>query len=295
MVFHFLSGKEPGKGDSIMTFDMGAVRHPKEKLYGAATLIMGAVLWMCIVALVFAGENPAVAGVLLVFYALVIWGASSAARALMRAYMLGHYVMVGPDQFPHLHTMVAEGAKKLGLDEAPATFVYNSSGVMNAVALRLIGKKRYVWLTSALIDADNDEQLRFVIGHELGHHVAGHLDERAGLLRMPAMMVPFLGAAYSRSRELTCDRVGAHLVRDLNVSRTALQMLACGSAKLNAQMNGVAFAAQDKLVPPIAGFFVKIVSNYPRLTRRVDEVAHWLESNGHVTANGAKPEVAAAA
>jgi hypothetical protein len=61
MVFHFLSGKEPGKGDSIMTFDMGAVRDPKEKLYGAATLVMGAVLWMCIVALVFAGENPAVA------------------------------------------------------------------------------------------------------------------------------------------------------------------------------------------------------------------------------------------
>jgi Zn-dependent protease with chaperone function len=209
--------------------------------------------------------------------------------------MFGHFVMVGPDQFPHIHAMVQEDGKKLGLDEVPTTFVYNSSGVMNAFALRLIGKKRYIWLTSALIDADSEEQLRFVIGHELGHHIAGHLDQGPYLLRWPALVVPFLGAAYFRSRELTCDRIGAFIVRDLTVSRTALQMLACGSAKLNSQMNGAAFAAQDKLVPPIAGFLLKIFSAYPRLTQRVDEVARWLESQGNLEAKRGDRSVAAAA
>lgn len=51
----------------------------------------------------------------------------------------------------------------------PQTFVYNSSAVLNAMALRLVGRQRYIWRSSALLDADNDEQVRFVIGHELGH------------------------------------------------------------------------------------------------------------------------------
>lgn len=260
-----------------MAFDINAIRHPKEKIYGPATLVAGAVLWVILLGVILLEEQPLIAILITVVYALLIWAVSAAARALTRAYMFGHFVMVGPDQFPHIHAMVEEGAKKLGLDETPLTFVYNSSGVMNAFALRLIGKRRYVWLTSALIDADNEEQLRFVIGHELGHHVAGHLDQGLSLLRWPAMVVPFIGAAYSRSRELTCDRIGAFLVRDVAVSRTALQMLACGSAKLNAQLNGAAFAAQDGLVPPIAGFLLKVFSGYPRLTKRVEEVSRWLE------------------
>jgi Zn-dependent protease with chaperone function len=263
-----------------MPFDINSVRHPKEKVYGPATLVAGSILWLLLLASFFLEEEPIIAFVVIGVYALLIWGMSAAVRALIRAHMFGHYVMVSPQQFPHIHAMVEKGAKSLGLGEVPMTFVYNSNGIMNAFALRLIGRRRYVWLTSALIDADNEEQLRFVIGHELGHHLAGHLNQFPNLLRWPAMIVPFLGAAYSRSRELTCDRIGALIVHDIDVARSALQMLACGSAKLNVQMNGQAFAEQEKLVPPVAGFLLKIFSGYPRLTKRVEEVAKWLESQG---------------
>ena len=132
--------------------------------------------------------------------------------------------------------MVVEGAAAVNLPEVPKTFVFNSGGLINAFALRLIGG-RYVWLTSALIDADTDAQVRFVIGHELGHHAAGHIDWRRSLLRFPGYVVPFLGAAYLRSREYTCDRVGAYLAQDLDAARSALQVLACGSIRLNPVMN----------------------------------------------------------
>ncbi len=276
-----------------MTFNISSIRHAKEKTYGSITLLVGIAIWLLALAGIALTEAFHMLAVIAA-YGVSIWISSAIIRAMLRAYMFGHFVMVGPDQFPHIHNMVVDGAKKVGLAEAPAVFVYNSNGVMNAFALQLIGKKRYIWLTSALIDADNDEQLRFVIGHELGHHVAGHLGTLNYLLRLPSFLIPFLGAAYYRSRELTCDRVGAFLVRDVNVSRTALQMLACGSAKLNAQMNGSAFAAQEKLVPPIAGFLLKIVSTYPRLTKRVEAVGQWLESQGHQ--NEARPgQIAAAA
>jgi Zn-dependent protease with chaperone function len=263
-----------------VAFDINAIRHSKERIYGPATLCAGAALWALAALLIVLGKQPLVMLMVMGLYTLLIWGVLTATRALVRAYMFGHHVLVGPDQFPHIHAMVEEGANKLGLEAAPQTFVYNSHGVMNAFALRLLGKTRYIWLTSALIDADNEEQLRFVIGHELGHHIAGHLDEMINLLRLPALMVPFLGAAYSRSRELTCDRIGAYITRDLNVARSALQMLACGSAKLNSQMNGAAFALQDKMVPPLAGLVLKAFSSYPRLTRRVEEVSQWLIAQG---------------
>ncbi|KLK92670.1 hypothetical protein AA309_13395 [Microvirga vignae] len=275
-----------------MQFNIRAVRHHKEENYGNITLIVGGVLWFLLLVSVLASDHPVLGLVMLIFYGLVIWCALAAARALLRAHMFGHYVMVGPQQFPHIQAMVEEGAKKIGLLEAPTAFVYNSHGVMNAIAIRLIGRHRYVWLSSAIIDADDDEQLRFVIGHELGHHVAGHLDDLMNLVRWPSNLVPFLGAAYSRARELTCDRVGAFIVQDLEVSRSALQMLACGSAKLNGQMNSAVFAEQEKLVPPIAGVILKIFSTYPRHTQRVEEVGNWLAVQNY--AQSAAPVAAAA-
>lgn len=259
-----------------MEFKFSKVRHPKEKFYGSLMMVIGALVWLiAAAAIVFTAlNNPAVLAIV-VLYIGIIWFASYVARALLRAHMIGHYVMVSEQQFPQLHKMVEEGARLLGMKEAPQAFVYNSSGVMNAMALTLVGRTRYIWLTSQLIDADSDEQVKFVIGHELGHHAAGHLNTVPGLLHLPAYIVPFLGQAYSRARELTCDRVGLVVSRNLQASRTALQMLACGSARLNAQLNPAAFEAQERMVPSIAGFILHIFSMYPRLTRRVEALGQW--------------------
>lgn len=261
-----------------MDFKISKVRHPKEKFYGTLMLVIGTIIWAIAAICIAIAAMQSIAIVFVVAsYIAIFWAASFIARALLRAYMIGHYVMVSEQQFPHLHKMVQDGAQALGLKDVPQAFVYNSSGVMNAMALTLVGRTRYIWLTSQLIDADDEEQVKFVIGHELGHHVAGHLDTFPSLLHFPAYMMPFLVQAYSRGRELTCDRVGFIVSNNLQASRTALQMLACGSAKLNAQMNPAAFEAQEKMVPSVAGFFLHIFSLYPRLTRRVEAVGQFAE------------------
>ncbi|MGO4450474.1 M48 family metallopeptidase [Phyllobacterium sp. TAF24] len=260
-----------------MDFKIAKFRHPKEKLYGTIMLAAGLMIWivllLAIAISVLKGSILTIVPMLAV--GLLIWFASFVVRSLIRAHMLGHYVLVSPNQFPQLHRMIEVSAQAVGLKEAPETFIYNSHGVMNAFAVRLVGRKRYIWLTSALIDADNGDQIRFVVGHELGHHVAGHLNDFSSFLRYPAYLVPFLGQAYSRARELTCDRVGHYLARDVDAARTALQMLACGSAKLNKVMNPQAFQDQEAMVPSFWGFILHIFSYYPRLTKRVQEVANW--------------------
>jgi Zn-dependent protease with chaperone function len=249
------------------------LRNGKEGTYRVVTLVVGILLWPLVIFGVLsalASPEPQVSTMVAVYlvYAVLIWIFLYISSLFYRAHAFGNMVLLGPKQFPELHAMVTAAASELGFKEAPKTFLYNSNGLFNAFARRLFGG-RYVFLTSALVDANSDEQVRFVIGHELGHHAAGHLNAWLNFLRAPSQIVPFLNAAYSRSREYTCDSIGAHLSKDLAASRGALQMLGCGCRRLNQTMSCEAFMAQEAMVPPAFGFLNEIFRSHPRLTRRV--------------------------
>jgi len=246
-------------------------RTPKEKLYGLATLLLGPPLWV----LLFLGAlgalaNPTTAPVVGVYitYPILFGLFYLISSAAYRATAYGNMVLLSPQQLPHLHQMVEEGARELGMDPPPRTFLFNSNGLLNAYARRLLGG-RYVFLTSALVDLQDDEEVRFVIGHELGHHAAGHLRFLPNLLRLPSYAVPFLMPAYSRSREYTCDQIGARLAHNTKVSQSALLMLGCGCARVKTSLNCEAFMAQETKVPKIFGFLTEICRSHPRMTRRL--------------------------
>lgn len=250
------------------------IRHPKEQLYGGLVTAAGVILWLIVAAGLAAllTQNSGIQQLLVFLVEIVIIvGVLQLFKLFFRAWLFGHAVLVSPDQFPALHERLATAARKLGLNATPQTFIYNSHGLTNAFAMRIL-QTRMVLLTSAILDVGNDAQVDFIVGHELGHHAAGHLSFWKNLLRYPGLFVPFLGPAYHRARELTADRVGAFCSGNYNASRTALQMLACGSARLNSSMNADAFSAQEAEVPAITGFLLHIVSGYPRLTRRTREV-----------------------
>lgn len=252
------------------------LRIGNEKFYGAVTLLAGPALWLLIAWAFRAGltsTNPSTRYTTIAYlaYAIAIVLFVFVSRILYRASAFGNMILLGPDQFPELYAMVVAGANDLGMSGPPKTFLYNSNGLFNAFARRLFGGQ-YVFLTSALVEATNNEQVRFVIGHELGHHAAGHLNPWKGFLRLPCRVVPFLYPAYSRAREYTCDRIGAHLSKNVEASTTSLQMLGCGCRRLNGAMNQAAFLEQEALVPPISGFFNEIIRSHPRLTRRVTAI-----------------------
>lgn len=249
------------------------LRHKKEKAYHYLAIVSGAVLWVLIGWGIRAGltsGNPQIAIMVGTYtaYAVLIGVFVLVSSAAYRASAFGNMILLGPKQFPELHAMVQAGAKDLGLSEPPKAFLYNSNGLFNAFARRLLGG-RYIFLTSALVEANSDEQVRFVIGHEIGHHAAGHLNPWLNFVKLPAHFVPFLMRAYSRSREYSCDSIGAYISKDVAASRSALQMLGCGCRRLNGAMNCEAFMAQEDMVPPIFGFLTEIFRSHPRLTRRV--------------------------
>ncbi|KVN72304.1 peptidase [Burkholderia ubonensis] len=260
------------------------LQNKRERVYHWLMVVIGVVLWVVIAKLV--GdywEHPKFGGAIHMYvgYAVAFIAFRWIAGVMYRAIAFGNMVLLGPSQFPQIHAMVVAAAKEVGLGEPPKTFIYNSNGLFNAFARRILGG-RYVFLTSALVQANNDAQVRFVIGHEIGHHAAGHLNPWMNFVKLPAHIVPFLGKAYSRAREYTCDSIGAYLSKDVHASRSALQMLGCGCQRLNESMNCEVFAAQEDSVPPISGFLVEICRTHPRLTRRVSAIDAWSRYAGDV-------------
>jgi len=245
------------------------LRHDNETVYKIFLMVFGVFYWLILLGIFLGALATHKTTVVLDFflYGIGIPAFFLISAALYRASAYGNMILLSPAQCPALYQAVVEGADKLGLP-TPQVFMYNSQGVMNAFARRLLGG-RYVFLTSALIEVQDDAQLRFVIGHELGHHAAGHLDPVKNLIMLPGHFVPFLGKAYSRTREYTCDNIGAFLCGDKIAAQTSLQMLGCGCRRLNATLNCEAFVAQEQMVPPIAGFVSEIFRTHPRLTRRV--------------------------
>ena len=249
------------------------LRTTKEKTYSVLMVVFGVLLWILIVWGIWAGLKspyPQIVTMTRLYtayaiaFALVYWISS----AVYRATAFGNMLLLSPQQFPELHAMVIAGAEELEMGEPPKAFLFNSNGLINAYARRLLGG-RYLFLTSALVESDSDEQVRFVIGHELGHHAAGHLNPWMNFIKFPTYVVPFLRPAYSRAREYTCDRIGGYLSKDLVSARSSLQMLGCGCRRLNDRMNCEAFMAQEAMVPPVFGFLSEIFRSHPRLTRRV--------------------------
>lgn len=244
-------------------------RSSKETTYNFALCSIGLLIWASFGYFLITVEQTVLMSILpLMFYVIAFVLFFAIAALLFRANAMGNMILISDVQFPHLNKMIIEGSKKLGLESPPEAFLFNSNGLFNAFARKAMGHK-YLMLTSSLVDATTDEQVKFVIGHELGHHAAGHLSFIGFWLRFPARIIPFLHKAYSRQCEFTCDKIGFYLSRDVDHSCSAIQMLGCGCQKLNTKMNLFAFEMQENLVPPTSGFISEIFRSHPRLTKRV--------------------------
>jgi Zn-dependent protease with chaperone function len=199
-------------------------------------------------------------------YALFIGLFVLAAHALFLAHVRGDGVRVSERQLPDLYARVQAAAQKLGMAQVPEVYVLQSGGLLNAFATKLLSR-RYVILLSDLVDhCEDPRQLDFVIAHELAHHAAGHVARQFFLL--PFRMVPWLGAAYSRACEYTCDRAGLFVVGEPEAAMRGLVVLAAGG-KLAARVDLEAFATQRL---ETGGFWMavwELSASHPFLCKRV--------------------------
>ena len=199
------------------------------------------------------------------FYGALILAFVLIGQALFLAHVRGNGLRVSEAQLPGLYARCKEAAGKLGLATMPEIYLVQSHGILNAFATKLLSRK-FVIINSALADACTDpRQLDFVVGHELGHLAAGHLAWNALLL--PFHLVPWLGTAYSRAREYTCDRAGLVCCGGLEPAMRGLAVLA-GAGRSAAELNLPMFMAQRHDTGAFWMAVLELNSTHPYLCKR---------------------------
>ena len=207
------------------------------------------------------------------------------AHALFLAHVRGNGVRVTQQQLPELYERCQAAAKKLGMAELPDTYLLQSGGVLNAFATKLLSRKFIVIYSGLVANCEDPRELDFVIGHELGHHAAGHLKWNAFLI--PFQILPWLGPAYSRAREYTCDRAGYAVVEDVEVASRALVVLAAGG-KMASKVNLQAFADQRLSSGHFWMATMELNLSHPYLCKRVAAIQEF-KAPGTVAAVGRNP------
>lgn len=266
-----LDNAPPGAGlaaaaPPVVLQDLERLRDPKEKTALALLYLASAPVWILLLALV-AGTFG-----LFLIYILLGWLMKAIGQAWFSAHLRTHAVRATETQLPELYRAAQAGAHKLGM-ACPEVYVLQQN-IWNAYAAKLF-KRRVIVLLSGAVDsvlAKGDvEQLTWVIGHELGHHWAGHLDARQKLASLGGWLI-WGYFWHSRRRELTCDRVGLYCVGRLRPCQLALANLTVGG-QLAATVDANAIAAQWQACRQ--EFFVKYVtlySTYPPLLARMDHL-----------------------
>lgn len=175
----------------------------------------------------------------------------------IRLLFQGNAVRVGPNQFPRVWGLHIEVCTTFGWEPVPELFV-SQTPVFNAGAYGV--DNPFIVLHSAALEMLNEEELRALIAHEMGHVVSGHAFYRtiAAILALVSLgSLPFLAGLallpvklafleWSRKSELSSDRAGLLGCQDVRAAQS-LHMKAAGGGRevgFNDQMNVEAFMAQ---------------------------------------------------
>ena len=225
-----------------------------------------------------------------IFYVALIGAFFFLSHVAFVTYIRGSAIRLSERQFPELHSRVVELVALAGLRETPDAYVLQAGGSLNAFATKLF-RSRMIVLFSDLLDAcEGDEKARdMILGHEIGHLKSRHLDFH--WLLLPGYVVPFLGAAYSRACELTCDRWGRALCGEAAGAARGLAVLAAGG-RLAPQIDLATFIEQKRDLDTGWLTLGKWLAPYPPLSRRVELLRPDIPVRPFVPARGARRAIA---
>ncbi len=236
--------------------------NPREKVLYVLMVLVSLAVYGGLIALGL--SNPQV-GASIILYAILFFLLGMFAHGLALGRVRGNAVRVSERQFPQLHRIAAAHTRRLGLKRVPEVYVMESGGLLNAFATRFLGRDFVILYADVLELAleKGEAAVGFIVGHELAHVWRGHLKHR--WLTTPGRLFPYLGSAYSRACEYTCDRIGAFCQPDGAI--TGLLVLATGK-QLHPHVDVKEYAAQAA----DQSFFIRraeILSSHPNLPKRV--------------------------
>ncbi|MFI8289963.1 M48 family metallopeptidase [Streptomyces sp. NPDC085614] len=216
----------------------------------------------------------------------------------LRLLFLSDSVRVSDAQFSHLNDMLRDACYILDLEKVPPMYV-TQDPKPNAMCIGL--DEPIIVVTTGLVELLDEEEMRAVVGHEVGHALSGHAVYRTILLFLTSLAVkiawiPLGNVAmlaivtalreWFRKSELSADRAGLLAGQDLQASMRGLMKIAGGN-HLH-EMNVDAFLAQADEYEKggdLRDSVLKILNVLPRThpftTVRAAELKKWSESRDY--------------
>jgi Zn-dependent protease with chaperone function len=225
---------------------------------------------------------------------LALLGGERGVRLLFQ----GNAIRIGPTQFPRLWHLHTEVTTTFDWSEVPELYL-SQTPFFNAGAYGI--DKPFIVIHSAAVELLDDDELRVLLSHELGHVLSGHALYRtiAAILALISLgALPVLASLavlpvrlafleWSRKSELSADRAGLLGGQDIVVAQR-LDMKMAGGGRgdgFAGQLNVDAFMQQaHEYVSAGEGLDVvyKVLSTlaltHPMHTVRAAELQRWVGS-----------------
>jgi Zn-dependent protease with chaperone function len=214
----------------------------------------------------------------------------------VRLMFLATAVKVSERQFPHIHDMVRDAAYILDLEKVPELYV-TQDPQPNAMCIGM--DTPIIVVTTGLVEMLDEEELRAVVGHEVGHAMSGHAVYRTMLLiltniaariawlplgNIAIMAIITALKEWFRKSEISCDRAGLLAGQDLQASMRGLMKLAGGHHL--AEMNVDAFLEQAEeyekagdLRDGVIKLLQVLPQTHPFAVVRAARLKQWAESD----------------
>jgi Zn-dependent protease with chaperone function len=215
-----------------------------------------------------------------------------------RLQVLAGAIRVDHRQYPRVYQRFTEAAATLDVAELPELYV-TQDPIINGQAIGL--DKPFIVITTAAVDKLDDDELRALLGHELGHVRSGHAVYKTimmiltrwtlnlawlpvGALALRAIIVAML--EWWRKAELSADRAGLLAGQDPAASTRLLMKLA-GGGDLS-QIDTAAFLEQaaeyesgGDLRDSVHKIGLTAFNTHPVPVARASDLRKWIDSGAY--------------
>jgi Zn-dependent protease with chaperone function len=202
-------------------------------------------------------------------------------------------VRVGPNQFPDIWAIYLEVCETLDVKE-PYELYVTQTPLVNAGAYGM--DKPFIVLNSGSIRLIDRKEMTYLLGHELGHILSGHVLYRTMivlLMQLATLGFPVIGLAarvvlvalleWQRKSELSADRAGLLALQDPQATLHAFMRLAGGGLDTETNLNDfLTQADQYRSTGDAADMVFKVLNllgtTHPFYVLRTAELREWIEA-----------------
>jgi Zn-dependent protease with chaperone function len=249
---------------------MTSYRYPNETAIFWATIIL-----LFIAFLISAGTTICLIPVAMAIFIVIAYITNqNAHRALLQ-----QGVRVSEERLPSVAALAQDCVNRLKPD--PVDIIIIPQRQLNAYTFGLSNPKVVV-LFDALFKVMDGDEMRFILGHELGHVALGHTWLNT-LLGGMAGVPPSMGAAvlftfsfrwWNRACEVSADRAGILACGNPRKAISALIKLEAGGGATLEQLEGAlkVIEEQDDL---LVNVLAETLSSHPMTVHRIEKIKQW--------------------